>query len=220
MKTDESIQAFLVVAPPAAAPTHVYWAGENLYVNLTSRCSSACVFCLKESSWELFGVDLYLDRDAEPTAEEVIECIRAQTREPQEVVFTGLGEPTIRLDQLLGAIGWVSRQGITSRLDTNGHGQLLHPERNVVTELAAAGLNRVSVSLNAADAEAYDRLCRPEQPAAFTAVTDFIRGSARAGLDTTATMVGVPGLHVDSVAELAVDLGARFRVRPYVPPEE
>jgi hypothetical protein len=33
-------------------------------------------------------------------------------------------------------------------------------------------------------------------------------------------MVGVPGLQVDAVAALARDLGARFRVRHYVRPEE
>ena len=220
MKTGESIEAFPAVAATAAAPTHVYWGGDNLYVNLTSRCSSSCSFCLRESSWELFGVDLYLHPDDEPTAAEVIECIRTQEDEPREVVFTGLGEPTLRLDQLLEIVRWLSGRGIVSRLDTNGHAQLLHPGRDVVAELAAAGLDRLSVSLNAADVETYDRLCRPQHAASFVAVTDFIRDAVRAGLDTTATMVGVPGLQVDGVAELAGLIGARFRVRPYVRPEE
>lgn len=219
MKTGESIQAFPVVAPTAAASTHVYWAGDNLYVNLTSRCSSACSFCLRESSWDVFGVDLYLAPENEPTAREVIECIRAQEDEPSEVVFTGLGEPTVRLDEVLEVVRWLSGRGIASRLDTNGHAQLLHPGRNVVAELAAAGLDRVSVSLNAPDAEAYERLCRPQHAAAFAAVTSFIRESVRASLDTTATMVGIPGLEVDAVADLARELGARFRVRSYVRPE-
>jgi GTP 3',8-cyclase len=220
MKTGESIQASSPVAASAAAPTHVYWAGDNLYVNLTSRCSSSCSFCLRESSWELFGVDLYLDRDDEPSAEDVIECIRSQEDAPGEVVFTGLGEPTLRLDQVLEVVRWLSSRGIASRLDTNGHAQLLHPGRKVVAELAAAGLDRVSVSLNASDAQTYERLCRPQHPASFSAVADFIRDAAQAGLDTTATMVGVPGLQVENVAELAEALGARFRVRPYVHPEE
>jgi cyclic pyranopterin phosphate synthase len=220
MKTGESIQTFPDVAPAAAAPTHVYRAGDNLYVNLTSRCSSACSFCLRESSWEVFGFDLHLAPEEEPTACEVIDCIRAQEHEPREVCFTGLGEPTVRFDEVLEIVRWLSARGIASRLDTNGHAQLLHPGRNVVAELAAAGLDRVSVSLNAPDAETYDRLCRPQHAAAFAAVVGFMRESARAGLDTTATMVGVPGLQVDAVAALARDLGARFRVRHYVRPEE
>ena len=220
MKTGETIQAFSVVATTATAPTHVYWGGDNLYVNLTSRCSSSCSFCLRESSWELFGADLYLDPDDEPTAAEVIECILSQEREPREVVFTGLGEPTLRLGHLLEIVRWLSGRGIVSRLDTNGQAQLLHPGRSVVAELAAAGLNRLSVSLNAADTETYDRLCRPQHANSFAAVTDFIRDSVQAGLDTTATMVGVPGLQVEAVAEVARVLGARFRVRPYVRPEE
>lgn len=220
MKTGESMQALPVVAPPAAPPTHVYWAGENLYVNLTSRCSSACSFCLRKSSWKVFGVDLHLAPEEEPTACEVIDCIRDHEREPREVVFTGLGEPTVRLDEVLEVVRWLRGRGIASRLDTNGHAQLLHPEQDVVAELAAAGLDRVSVSLNAPDAATYDRLCRPQSAAAFSAVTGFISASVQAGLDTTATMVDVPGLQIDAVAELARDLGARFRVRPYVRPEE
>ncbi|MFH0916671.1 MAG: radical SAM protein [bacterium] len=228
-------------------PTYVYWGGENLYVNLTSRCSSACVFCLRESTWEVFGSDLYLSEEDEPTAADVIAALETEMGRapgatpamakdaaekvtdraaeaaagaagPREVVFTGLGEPTVRLDVLLEVVRWLTAIGLTSRVDTNGHASLLHPDRAVVAELVAAGLDRVSVSLNAPDTASYDELCRPTHPGGFVAVLGFVRDSVQAGLETTVTMVGIPGLPAGPVARLAAELGAAFRVRPYLPP--
>src|SRR5450759_2086798 len=49
-------------------PTYVYWGGNSLYVNLTSRCSAACSFCLREGGWEVYGYDLRLDVSQEPEA--------------------------------------------------------------------------------------------------------------------------------------------------------
>ncbi len=235
--------------PVGARPTYVYWGGKNLYVNLTSRCSSACAFCLRESTWEVFGSDLYLSEGDEPTAGDAIAALDAEIGpgalpevatgfaesaarrvtepagdpaagvvRPHEVVFTGLGEPTVQLDVLLEVVRWLAANGLASRVDTNGHASLLHPGRAVVEELVAAGLDGISVSLNAPDAASYDELCHPSHPGAFAAVLDFIRESVQAGLETTVTMVGIPGLPVGPVAELAAELGAVFRVRPYLPP--
>lgn len=232
-------------------PTYAYWGGPNLYLNLTSRCSAGCAFCLRRSSWEVFGTYLHLTPDEEPRGEEVIASIlealgfsgsaegagsvggrgpiapsphvalgSLANQRPQEVVFTGLGEPTMRLDVLLEVTRWLSREHLTARLDTNGHGCLINPGRSVAAELAAAGLARVSVSLNAPDASSYETLCRPAFPEAFTAVTDFVRKSVEAGLETTATAVELPQVSVGEVQSLARSLGAAFRVRRYMPPRE
>ena len=258
----------LPTAPPVSAaqstpaacsrPAYAYWGGENLYVNLTSRCSSSCIFCLRESTWEIFGADLYLGEEEEPNPAEVIAALEEEMgtrhggmpglagaaadgsplgaaekaagavdqpatraaggRRPREVVFTGLGEPTVRLDTLLEIVRWLGARGLPSRLDTNGHASLLHPGRAVAAELAAAGLDGVSVSLNASDAASYDEICRPSHRDAFGSVLDFVRDSLDAGLETTATMVGIPGLPVGPAAALAAELGAAFRVRPYLSP--
>ena len=216
MKTPASTHLLPVSPPVATAPTHVYRAGDNFYVNLTSRCSSDCTFCLRNSSWEVFGVNLHLTEEDEPSVAQVIDAILAQSGEPREVVFTGLGEPTVRLEELLGLVRWLSSRHLVSRLDTNGHGRLVHPDRDIVAELVSAGLSKVSVSLNAADAETYETLCRPHGKDVFPAVTSFIRDCVQAGLDTTATMVSVPGVSEREVSALAGRLGARFRARAYV----
>lgn len=200
------------IVPP---PNYVYWGGGNLYVNLTSRCSAACTFCLRTFTWEVFGYDLRLTADQEPTAQQVIEAARAEVgkRLPRELVFTGLGEPTLRFGEMIAVLEWARTAGLKTRLDTNGHGQLLNPGRRVVDELAEAGLAAVSVSLNAPDAATYERLCRPKSSGAFQAVLAFVRDSIRLGLEVTVTAVDVPGIDLAGLMALATSLGAAFRVR-------
>jgi GTP 3',8-cyclase len=208
-----------------AEPTYAYFGGPNLYINLTSRCSSNCSFCLREFTWEVFGRSLWLAPDDEPDAQTVIAAIQeslsygASAGGPKEVVFTGIGEPTLRLDVMLEVLQWLSGRGLASRLDTNGHGQLLNPQREVAEELAASGLKAASVSLNAADAATYERLCRPGVRGAFPGVLDFIRRLVEAGVETTATMVDIDGVEHDAVRDLASELGAAFRVRPLICPD-
>ncbi len=201
---------------PFPAPNYVYWGGDGLYVNLTSRCSAACEFCLRTFTWQIFGYDLLLRPEQEPSAEQVIQAAEAElvSRRAAEIVFTGLGEPTIRLDELLGILAWAEARGAVTRLDTNGHGKLLHPGRQVVSELAHAGLDVASVSLNAPDAATYDRICSPSVNGAFSAVVSFIREAVAAGVRVTATAVMLPGLDVASIRQLALNLGAEFRARP------
>ena len=81
-------------------PTLVYRHRSGLYVNLTNRCPTACVFCIK-NSWKMNyrGSDLDL-RGAKPSPEEVIALAKAQWKAApfEELVFCGYGEPTLRLD--------------------------------------------------------------------------------------------------------------------------
>lgn len=203
------------------APTYVYRGGDSLYINLTSRCSSACSFCLRRGGWEVFGYDLHLDISQEPEADDVIEALERAFLDlaPAEVVFTGLGEPTLRLDVVLPVVDWLRTRRLRSRLGTNGHAVLLNPDMDVVAELAAAGLAAASVSLNAPDEATYDDLCRPMFTHAHRAVVRFIRDLVAAGIATTATVLDLPGVDQAGSAALAADLGAAFRVRHYVAPE-
>lgn len=201
-------------------PTYVYWGGESLYVNLTSRCSAACSFCLREGGWEVYGYDLHLDVSQEPEADDVIEALERAFLDgaPTEVVFTGLGEPTLRLDVMLPVVDWLRTRRLRSRLDTNGHAALLHPGRDVVAELAVAGLSAGSVSLNAHEEATYVLLCRPMFTHAYRAVVRFIRELVDAGIGTTATVLDLPEVDQTASAAIAADLGAAFRVRHYSAP--
>ena len=102
------------------------------------------------------------------------------------------------------------------RLDTNGHGYLLNPGRDVVGELKSAGINSVSVSLNAGDKETYIEICKPASPDAYEAVLDFIR-KAKLVLEVEVSAVRLPEVDLAKVKAVADDLGVKFKVREYIP---
>ncbi|MEI6226713.1 MAG: TatD family nuclease-associated radical SAM protein, partial [Deltaproteobacteria bacterium] len=163
----------------ATEPVYAYALGDALYLNLTSACTLACVFCpkIRDDDWVVGGHDLRLARA--PSADEVWAQVQRMglTGRP-EVVFTGLGEPTRRLDVLLETTRRLVGAGVARvRLDTDGLASL-REGRDVVPELAAAGLRAVVVSLNAPDAATYARLCPSRYgESAWPAARDFIRAA-------------------------------------------
>lgn len=209
-----------MVAPsrkPAGEPVLAYVLGDALYLNLTSACTLACTFCpkIRDGDWVVGGFDLRLARN--PTADAVWAAARRAGLEGRsEVVFTGLGEPTRRLGVLLDLVARLKAAGVRRvRLDTDGLASL-REGRDVAPELAAAGLDAVSVSLNAADAATYARLCPSAYgEGAYPAVQAFVRAAVRAGLDVAASCVAVPGLDEGACRRVADELGVRLRWRPY-----
>ena len=97
-----------------------------------------------------------------------------------ELVFCGFGEPTERLDTLLMVTQWVRKhygRPLKIRVNTNGHGYLINKGREVAAELKAAGVDSVSVSLNAGDEETYVEVCKPTLDGAYEGVIEFIEES-------------------------------------------
>jgi len=198
-------------------PVLAYALGDALYLNLTSACTLACTFCpkIRDGDWVVGGYDLRLPRN--PTADEVwAAAVRAGIAGRSEVVFTGLGEPTRRLDVLLDLVARLRAAGVRRiRLDTDGLASL-REGRDVPALLASAGLDAVSVSLNAPDAETYARVCPSRYGAeAYGAVREFIRACAGRIPDVAASAVALPGLSEAACRTAAESLGARFRWRPY-----
>ena len=134
------------------------------------------------------------------------------------MVFTGFGEPTERLDLVIRVIKYIKRRHhIHTRLDTNGHGYLLNPGRDVVEELQEAGLDRVSVSLNAHNKELYKKICRSEFEDAFNSVIDFVKRSKDV-FDTEITAVDIDEVDMNKMKKLAEEINVRFRKREYIQP--
>lgn len=205
--------------PNAPSGAIVYrGSGGSIYLNFTNRCSSACGFCLRDWTDGVYGANLILDD--EPEVDDVLRELELEFLEgpADEVVFCGFGEPTMRLDLVLAITEWLSARRIRSRLDTNGHGQLLNPDLDVPAALATAGLTAVTVSLNAADPETYDRVCRPTFAKAYRAVLRFAELCVMHDIETTLTTVDYPGVDIDGCAALAVATGAGFRVRGLATP--
>ena len=198
-------------------PVYAYALGDALYLNLTSSCTLACVFCpkIRDDDWVVGGYDLRLTRA--PSADEVWEQVEQLGLAGRpEVVFTGLGEPTRRLEVLLEITERLVRSGVGRvRLDTDGLANL-REGRDVTPELAAAGLGAVVVSLNAPDATTYARICPSRHgEAAWHAARGFIRDALPRIPEVHASFVGMPGLVMDDCRKTAEGLGAQFRWRPY-----
>ncbi len=194
-----------------------YALGNGLYLNVTSRCTLACTFCpkIRDGDFTVSGFDLGLAHD--PSAEEVWAVATAAGLEDRaEVVFTGFGEPTRRLEVVLDLTRRLKSAGVRRvRVDTDGLATL-REGRDVPPLLAAAGVDAISVSLNAADAETYARLCPNRYgSAAYEAVCAFIRKSVTCVPEVAASAVALPGLDEAECRRAAEALGARFRWRPH-----
>jgi cyclic pyranopterin phosphate synthase len=196
----------------------VYWLGNSLYLNVTNRCPNNCYFCFRKFK---NGIqEFYLKLEKEPTTEEVIEELRQviNRKNWSEVVFCGFGEPLERLNQVLEVTRWVKKHSLkTVRVDTNGQGYLLNKGRDVVQELRDAGVDKVSVSLNAPNKETYNQICKPTFEDAYENVLEFIKKAKEAGIETEATAVTIPEIEISEVKKLAETLGAKFSVREYIP---
>ena len=196
----------------------VYWHGSSLYINLTNRCSNRCYFCFRNFTDGVWGFNLKLQR--EPSENEIIRSLaeHINRRFWREVVFCGLGEPTMRLNCVLEVAKWVHRNhAIPLRLETNGQAYLLNPNREVVTELVDAHIERVNVSLNAPNKELYNLICRPIFSNAYESVIDFIK-KAKEKMEVEVTAVSVPQVNIEEVETLAEELGVKFRLREYESP--
>jgi TatD DNase family protein len=82
--------------------------------------------------------------------------------------------------------------------------------------LKAAGVDKVSVSLNAGDRETYIEICKPTIPEAYEEVLDFIH-KAKLMLEAEVTAVRLPEVDLAKVKVVADGLGVKFKVREYIP---
>ncbi len=144
------------IGTSAKTGTLAYKIRNSLYLNLTTRCTNDCVFCSRLTRPVVQGYNLKLDR--EPSADEVWQAVGDPTTY-DEVVFCGYGEPTLRLDVIKSVAKKIKAAGGRVRLNTNGHGNVIH-KRNILPELKGL-VDEVSVSLNSDSSEAYDAVCRP-----------------------------------------------------------
>ncbi len=188
-----------------------YQIRDSLYLNITNRCTNNCIFCAKFSDFVVKGHELKLDH--EPSVAEVKQAIDDPGRY-QEVVFCGYGEPLLRLELVKEIAGWLKQQGVAVRINSDGQANLVH-RRNILPELEGL-VDAISISLNAADAESYQRLCQSAYGASsYQAVKEFLQLAGRYIPEVTATAVTVPGIDITACEQVAKELGVTFRAREY-----
>lgn len=191
---------------------YTYSIGENLYINLTNRCTNRCSFCVRDQSAQYEGYSLWLTK--EPTAEEAIERI-GDPKQYREIVFCGYGEPTYRLKELLSIAAYVHERGGKTRLNTNGHGSAING-RDIAPELKGL-LDGVNISLNAPETTAYEKLCHPHIENAFGELLLFARSCKKNGVNCWFSVVDCIGNEqVERCRELANTVGIPLRVREMI----
>lgn len=181
---------------------------DSLYLNITNRCTSKCTFCIRFHSNFVKGHNLRLN--AEPSADELKSAI-GNPALYKEVVFCGYGEPMIRLDIVKEVASWVKDKGGRVRINTNGHGNLIH-KRNILPELQGI-VDSMSISLDAQDAETYDKVCKPAFKNAFNEVIGFINEAKKYVQEVQATVVSADGVDVEKCRKLTDELAVALRVR-------
>ena len=187
----------------------------GLYINLTNRCPCRCEFCIKNFTDSLGSADSLM-LDHEPSVDEVKEELRRwDVPAYDEVIFCGYGEPTERLDELLEIARFVkAAYGKPVRINTIGLADLIWGRRTA-PELAGL-IDAVSISMNEADAESFERLCHPRfGRGSFDAMIQYIRDVKQYVPQVAVSVVGgsISPEALDQCRAKAGELGVRFKVR-------
>ncbi len=189
-----------------------YKLGNTIYLNITNRCDSDCVFCKRKTEPYLAGYNLRMSKAEEPTSDIYIFGIGDPTSY-DEVVFCGFGEPTVRWDVVKEVARYVKSKGGKTRLNTNGHGSYIN-KRNIVPEMNGL-IDTVSISLNSSDPRQYAELMRVETRL-FNEMIQFAK-SAKSYVDKVVmSVVSIDQVEIDKARKIVEEkIGVEFRVRHY-----
>lgn len=193
----------------------IYTYKNQVYANITNKCDCACTFCVR-SLKDAVGEATTLWHEKDPSLEEIKAAIDAfDFTGYEEFVFCGYGEPTCALENLLASAKYVKENhNLKIRLNTNGLGNLYH-KRNIIPDLATV-IDSVSISLNAPDAESYQKVTRPQFENAYEAMLDFAEECNRTLSHTQLSIVDVlPAEDIKKCQEIADSRGVYLKVRKY-----
>ncbi len=178
-----------------ARPVH------DLRISVTDRCNFRCTYCMPK---EVFGHDFrFLAREQLLTFEEIHRLAGLFVRSGVGKIRITGGEPLIRRDveRLVEMLSGLRADGLEDlTLTTNG--SLLAQK---ATALRAAGLNRVTVSLDSLDDAVFQSMNDVRFP--VSRVLDGIDHALDAGLAVKVNMVVKRGANEHSI----VDMAERFR---------
>lgn len=202
----------------------VYQLEGKIYINLTNKCTNDCIFCLRKDKDDVKGQELWLDDENSGVNDVVVQFEEILRLRPQnyndEVIFCGYGEPLLKLDVLKEVAKYIKDNypDTKIRINTNGHANYVY-NRDIVPELKGL-IDTISVSLNAESADEYNELSQPVFEGAYEEVKKFIKSCSDNGFETIASVVeGYKGRHLnlEKCEKIASDLGAKFRVREWIP---
>src|SRR5687767_11012782 len=174
----------------------------SLRVSVTDRCNLRCEYCMPERDY------VWLPRAEVLTFEEVAVVVEAFSRAGVDRVRLTGGEPLLRRG-LSRLVSQLAAPGRLSDLALTTNGVLLAEQAE---DLRAAGLHRVTVSLDTLRPERFEALTRFDR---LGRVLDGIEAAARAGFSPlkidTVVVRGVNDDEVVALVEYGRGLGAEVR---------
>lgn len=193
----------------------IYTYKNQVYANITNKCDCACTFCVR-TYHDGIGESKNLWHKKNPTVEEVKAAIDAfDFTGYEEFVFCGYGEPTCEIDMLIEVAKYVKEKtGLRIRVNTNGLGNLYN-KRDIVPDLAQV-VDSISISLNAPDAESYNKVTRPQFENAYEALLDFAESCNKVIPKTQLSIVDVLSPEdIKKCQEIADSRGIHLRIRKF-----
>ncbi len=181
----------------------------GIRISLTDRCNFDCVYCHNEGLGDVRGP--MAPRDHEMSADDIVRFLEvAATEDIRKVKFTG-GEPMLRSD--LEEI--IERTPDVYEISMTTNGTFL-PGR--AEDLVDAGLERVNVSQDAMDPDAFAELTKS---GAYERVQEGIEAALDAGLDPVKVNMVVfeqTAGYVPDMVDLVADReGLQLQLIEYMP---
>lgn len=188
----------------------------NLYLNITNKCTNKCDFCIRSTPTGIGrNLDLWLKND--PGVEEIVEDLKTQDLSKyEELIFCGYGEPMIRLNEIVQVCKWIrANSNIKIRINTNGQANMIH-KKDITPELEGL-VDSVSISLNAKNAEEYDKICHSVYgEKAYEGLLDFASKCKEHVPEVILSVVDVLDPEdIEECRKTAEKINVNFRIRNY-----
>lgn len=194
----------------------IYTYKNNVYFNITNRCTCRCIFCIRNEKDSLGDAE-ELWHNHEPSLKEIIESIdQFDFTGYQEAIFCGYGEPTCAYDNLIETAKYMKQKypNIRLRINTNGLGELYN-KRQIVDEMAAY-IDAASISLNAPNAQRYQEVTQPSFDNAFNEMLTFAQKAKKAFDSVQFSVVSIINeQEIQESRQLADKMGIPLKVRIY-----
>ena len=195
----------------------IYTYAGSAYMNITNKCPCRCVFCIRSNGDGLGSAEsLWLKGD--PTIEEIKAEIDNFDFSPfSEVVFCGYGEPTEALYNLIETAKYLKEKlSLKIRLNSNGLSDLINGKPTA--HLLEGIVDIISISLNAPDAESYQRVARSKfGMEAYPALLKFAEDCKKYIPSVKFTVVDVLSKEeIERCKKIADDMGIPLRIREWI----
>jgi len=195
----------------------IYTYEGSVYLNITNRCPCSCIFCIRSNGDGLGSAETLWHKE-DPTLEEIKNEIDSFDFSPyKEVVFCGYGEPTEALDNLIESAKYLKEKyGLKIRLNSNGLSDLINKKETA--KLLEGVVDCISISLNAPDAESYQRVSRSKfGEDAFPALLKFAKECKKYIPEVKFTAVDViTEEETKKCQKIADDMGIKLRIRSLI----